>query len=111
MRQRKRSYTLLFMGIISFLVLFYIILFLSPTYEVQSSNFTFPIMYLFFLSFFLFVFSLITFIFKSKTHGLLIGLFFVSFLIFHLNDLAHPFFFILLAALFLTLELFFTYRK
>jgi hypothetical protein len=66
---------------------------------------------LFFILLALFLFSSGTYVFKSKTHGILIASFAVIYLIFRLSNLTNPFFLILLAALFLTLELFVSYRK
>jgi hypothetical protein len=66
---------------------------------------------LFFILLALFLFSSGTYVFKSKTHGILIASFAVIYLVFRLSNLTNPFFLILLAALFLTLELFVSYRK
>ncbi|HSA83865.1 MAG TPA: hypothetical protein VLF20_03180 [Patescibacteria group bacterium] len=114
MRQRKRSIVLLIISILSFLALAYLIFFISPDYQLlvpRSFSVVGSSLIFFFPLLFLFCFSLITYLFKSKTHGLLVGLFVITFLLFRLSNLTHPFFFILLAGLFLTLELFFAHRK
>jgi hypothetical protein len=110
--RNKRSIKLfLLLGIPSFLGLIATIFLFSPDTNLSFGNYKIPILPLFFLLLFNFFFSLGSFLFKSKTHGLLLGLFVISYFLFYLNNLTHPFFFILLAGLFLTLELLFTYRK
>lgn len=111
MRQRKRPLSYLIVSIALFVLLAWIVMFLSPTGQISLSILAIPILPIFLLLLFLFLFSLGTYIFKNKLQGLLIGLFVVSFFLFRLTNLTHPFFFILLAALFLTVELMITYRK
>jgi hypothetical protein len=110
-RNKKNVKLFLLLGIPSFLGLMATIFFFSPDTNLSLSNYKIPLLPLFFLLLFSFFFSLGSFLFKSKIHGLLLGLFVISYLLFRLNNLTHPFFFILLAGLFLTLELLFTYRK
>ena len=110
-RQRKNPLKYLLISIASFLTLIYILFFIPPSYHIQIFSFQIPILSLFFIFLFSFLFSLPTFIFKNKSHGLLLGLFAISILVFRLTGLTHPFFFILLVSLFLTLELLFTYKK
>ncbi|HWY79616.1 MAG TPA: hypothetical protein VNW29_04630, partial [Candidatus Sulfotelmatobacter sp.] len=66
---------------------------------------------LFFLLVFVFFFSLGASVFKSKKHGVLLAGLVISYLIFRLIHLTHPFFLILLLALFFVLELFVSTRE
>jgi hypothetical protein len=88
-----------------------LIFFLPPDFQVQVGTIQVSIVYLFFSLLFLFLFCLVSFALQSKTHGLLFGGFVVTYLGFRLNGLVHPFFFILLVAIFLLLELVFFNRK
>lgn len=110
-RQRKRSLTLLILALFSLITMLLLVGFFPPTHEFPLFTLQIPILYIFFITLFLCCFSATSYFFKSKVHGILLGLFLVSILVFRLNNLTHPFFFILLAGLFLTLELLFTYRK
>ena len=111
MRKRKKPIKFLLLSILSFLALIYIIFFIPPSYHIQIFSLQLPIVSLFLLSLFLFCFSLPTYLFKNRADGLLISIFAVSIFVFRLTNLTHPFFFILLVSLFLTLELLFTYKK
>ncbi len=101
----------LLIGIILLFFLILLISFFSPNTELSFLSYKIPVLIVFFLLLFSTIFSLGTYIFKSKTQGVLFGLLIIGFLIFRVNNLTHPFFFILLGALFLTLELLFTYKK
>ena len=111
MRKRKKTLSLLFLITLSLLTLGSLVIFFPPTDSLTIFHVKLSIILLFFVALFLFAFATGTFFFKNKVHGLLLGFFLIIFLIFRLNNLTHPFFFILLLALFLTLELLFTYRK
>jgi hypothetical protein len=123
MRTRRRSLSLLIIGILSFLVLIGLLYFFSPTATITISDILsnvpailntyvkIPTMALFFVLLAVFLFSIISFIFKSKIHGVLAAAFVTIYLLFRLNHLTHPFFLILLLALFVTLELFASNRK
>ena len=122
MRHQKRPLSLLIIGIISLVTLAYLIYFFPP-----NSNLTFPKiittlpislenylqippLILFFLLTAIFFFSIGSYIFKSKAHGILIAGLVIVYLLFRLYHLTHPFFLILLLALFLVLELFVSSR-
>ena len=53
----------------------------------------------------IFFYSLIAYLFRSFIHGILVGLFPVIYLIMRLNDLTSPLIFVLLAAIFVVLEI------
>ncbi len=106
--RKKRSLSLLFVALASFLVLLSLIFMTSPTQTIYLGSIGFSIQLLFFLLLDIFLFSSINFAFNSRIHGVLGSLFVVSYLLFRLNNLTHPFVLILLLALFLTIELVFT---
>ena len=87
-----------------------LVLFVSPTIPLPFLSLipTYSVLLLF-LFFFLFFTG--TFIFKTKRHGILLGFFAVTYLLFRINNLTHPFFFILLLALFFMIELLISYKK
>ncbi len=123
MRHQKRPLLLLIIGIFSLLALAGLIYFFPPDTAFTLSqilpNLSFPlekfiqvsIIILFFLLLAIFLFSLCSYAFKSKAHGVLIASFFVIYFLFRLNHLTNPFFLILLIALFVTLELFVSNKK
>jgi hypothetical protein len=117
MRQHKRPLSLLIIGIISLLTLAALVYYFPP-----NNNLTFPDTLvtipfslakfiqipptiIFFVLLAIFLFSIGSFSFKSKAHGILIAGMVVIYLLFRLNHLTHPFFLILLLALFFTLEM------
>jgi hypothetical protein len=105
----KRNYWFLLLSIITFTALGFVVYFFPPNYTVTSLQIS--IVYAFYTLIFLSLFSAGSFIFKSHVHGILLGLVVVAYLLFRQNDLTHPFFALLLAALFLVLELLFSYKK
>ena len=114
MRQKTKKLIPVLLILSSLIILAGLIFMISifpPDYQINLLNINLPIISCFFVLLFFFIFTLGTFLFKSKTQGFLIGLLIIGFLIFRVNNLTHPFFFILLGALFLTLELLFTYKK
>lgn len=107
----KRSWGLLVLSISSLAGIMYLVIYTAPTSFFAVSSFQVSVLPIFFLLLFLFLFGGCAFIFKSKIHGILIALLAVVYLLFRQNDLTHPFFAVLLLALFLVLELMFTYKK
>lgn len=104
-RKKKFSFLVLFAAVISLALLGSTIYYLPPTYIYTFFILRIPISLLFFVLVFSSFYTTSLLIFRSKLHGILIGSFVVLYLIFRLSNLTHPFFLILLAALFLTLEL------
>jgi len=116
MRKPRKPIKYLLLSIVSLFGLFILLFFFPPTHKFSifptgTGNFQFSIIYCFFILIFLFFFSVSCYFFKNKIQGLLIGFFVLSFLIFHLIKLTHPFFLILLIALFFTLELLLISKK
>lgn len=123
MRHRRRPLSLLFIGIICLILLACLIYYFAP-----NTNLSFPENYVsipfslnrliqipplsvFFILVAISFFSLGTYSFKSKAHGILIAGLFVTYLLFRLNNLTNPFFLILLLALFFTLEMLVSSRR
>jgi hypothetical protein len=109
--RRGRPFIFLLTGILSLASLIYMVVQLSPSTNPAVLGYQLPLIPLFIVLVFTTLYFLGSYIFRSKSHGILIGTFTVVYLFFRLSDLTHPFFFILLFALFLTLELFVSYRK
>lgn len=100
------------MGLCALCALVYLIVTVPPTTS-YDALFTMQLSVLpvFHALLFLFLFGISSFLLRSKIHGVLIGLVVVIYLLFRQNDLTHPFFALMLAALFLVLELLFSYKK
>lgn len=123
MRHRTRPLFLLIIGIASFIALACLIYFLSPAASIGITQFfpniSFPLeefiqippTILFFILLSLFIFSTVSYLFKSKVHGSLTTGFVIIYLIFRLTHLTNLFFLLLLLALFITLELFVSNRR
>lgn len=117
MRHRKRPLILLFAGVICLITLGCLVYFIPPNTSfsllqiVPSIPSTidkytqFPTILLFYILLSLFLFTTVSYFFKSKIHGVLITAFVIIYLIFRLNHLTNPFFLIILLALFVTLEM------
>src|SRR5690349_13503712 len=95
-KRRTKSLIFLLLCLTSFILLITLLYFFPPEFKFQISTFTFQPIYIFFPLLFIFIFSLITYLFKSKTHGILIASFFMTYLLFRFNNLTHPFFLVLL---------------
>jgi hypothetical protein len=107
----SRSILMLILSILLFGMLAAIIWYFPPTQEYHLLIVTIPVIPVVLGILGAFVFCTTTYIFKSKIHGILTAMVVVTYLIFRENSLTHPFFGLLLLALFLVLELLFTYRK
>lgn len=110
-REKKFSFLLLFLCLLSLALLGALIYYFPPNQAYSVLSFNLSVLLLFFPLIFLFLFSLGALILRSKFHGTLIASFVTLYLLFRLNNLTHPFFLILLAALFLTLELMIANRR
>jgi len=107
----KKALKFLFLSLFSLGGLIYLIVFFPPTLTLQIAQLALPVFYILFPILFLFLFSLVTYFFRSSKHGLLLATFVNIYLIFRLNNLTHLFFLVLLFALFLILELLFARKK
>jgi len=111
MRRKNRKLLHLFLALLSGGSLLACILLLSPKYAFELPFFNIPILIIFFILLACFLFFGISFATKSRKHAYLITFFVLVYLLFRLWGLTHPFFFFLLLALFLTLELLFTSKN
>jgi len=118
MRHRQRPLVLLITAIVSFIALCCFVYFIAPDTNISLQGeltglpfsldrfLSVPPLSIFFVLLAIFLFSAGSYILKSKMHGVLISSFVGIYLLFRLNHLTHPFFLILLLALFFVLELF-----
>ncbi|OGH24115.1 MAG: hypothetical protein A3B47_04580 [Candidatus Levybacteria bacterium RIFCSPLOWO2_01_FULL_39_24] len=109
MNRRKRPVWLLVISFLLLVGLAYLIIFHSPSaqFAIYSAGWRISILPVFFLLFFAFLLSFITYLLRSLRRAALIGLLIVIYLVFRMLHLDSPHFPILLLALFITLELFF----
>lgn len=91
----------------SLLLLLYLTIAHSPSENVSITGIHLSLVFLFFPLLFFFVFSVFSFFAKSNKQGILAAIFCSLYLLLRLNNLTHPFFLVLLLAIFLTLELLF----
>lgn len=111
LHRKKRPINLLMLSLLSFVGLGLLIFFFQPTAHFSLFILQLPVLPFFFVLLFFSCYGLCSYLFKSRRHGILITCFVIIYLLFRLNNLTHPFFLIILAALFLTVELLFSYRK
>ena len=104
MHRKKRKRIFLITSLISLIGLTAIILFLPPTFAISLPFLSLPIFWLTFILIFFFLYSLTAFVFRSFIHGILVGLFPITYLVLRLNDVTGPIFFILLLGLFVAME-------
>ena len=109
--RKRRNYIYLLFSILFAISTGYIFFNFPPDYKFYISNFGIPVLPIFFISFATFIFSLITFIFKSRLQGLIFALFLIFCLILRLTVLKHWLFLALILALFATTELFIHKKK
>jgi hypothetical protein len=109
--RRRRPLLLLVLGLVSLGSLAGLVYNYPPNVQPIIFSYSVPLLHIFILLLFSTLFCLGSFAFKSKSHGFLIATFTSIYLVFRLNNLTHPFFFILLFGLFVSLELFVSYRK
>src|SRR6266568_3929289 len=111
MRSRRRPLSLLIIGVISLLTLASLIYFFPPNSSLTLDKFTqISPLILFFVLVTIVLFSIGSYLLNSKKKGILIAGFVIIFLLFRLTHLTHPFFLILLLALFFSLEMFVSSR-
>jgi hypothetical protein len=107
----KRSWKDLLASVIIFAALAGVVYGLPPTYTTKIAGYSFSVLVLFFPLVFAFLFTLNAFLFRSKKHAALLSFFLVTCMVFLLNHLTQPFFYVLLAALVLVLEILIVYIK
>lgn len=110
-RRKRFPFFFTTLAVLSFAALGLIIYAFPPTANYTLVAFPLSILLLFFPLVFSFFFFATSAIFRSKWHGSLVASFVTLYLLFRINNLTHPFFLILLAALFVTLELMVANRR
>jgi len=110
MRKSKRDFGALIVGIAALSLLIYLMLNFSPDKNVRVLNISLPSIPLFLALFFVAVYEVFKFSLNQR-RGFLISFFATLYLILRFNHLTHPFFLILILALFITFELLFRRRK
>jgi len=109
--RKRRNFWHLILSIISLIGLVYLIIFVKPDQNLQALIFKISPLPLFFVLVFLFLTSIISFVFRNLRWGIFVGLFIVGLLILMLYHFAQPFFIIMLLALFFVLELVFSHKR
>src|SRR4051794_19893644 len=107
MRTRKKLFYLPLISIASLVSLIYIILYFPPSFSIPLGSMQLPILPISFLLFFVFLWSLVGFIFANRTQGLIVALLPSVYLLLRYIKLNQPFFLVLLVLLFVGLELLF----
>lgn len=103
--RKKKSLPLLLLVVLSLIVILFIFFFIPPSYGVALAGIQINILLFFFPLLFIFTYSLLSFLFQKKTHGVLAGTFLILYLILRLGGFTHPLFLLILLALLLILEL------
>ena len=106
-RKKKHIFINIFLSIAFLLATVALVQSFPPGFMIEIGNIAFSVIIVFFISIFLFIFFLVYALSGSKKHGILLSTFGISCLLFLFYKLTNPLFFILLAALFLVLELLF----
>lgn len=107
MHRRRRPLVYLFLSILSLAGLIGLFFFVSPVYQIPLAVVQLPIIVPFFILLVLFCFSVVTYSFKSRKHGILFSLFVLTYLLLRMFGFTHPLFFLLLLGIFLTFEMLF----
>lgn len=122
-RHRKRHFWLLIFSFLIFCALVYLVLNFDPTDQftihlpsmlrktLQLDNLPLSIPTIFFLLLFLLSFSLTSYLLNNLRRGIFVGFFTTSYFLLRFFHLTHISLLILLIALFVTLELFFSRRR
>jgi len=111
MQRRRRNYFLLILSLLFLIGLVYLIIYISPNQVFQVLSIKISVLLLFFLLTFLFIFSFMAFWLKNLRRGMFFGFLIIGLLLLLFYRFIHPFFIIMLIALFGVLELFFSHRR
>ncbi len=109
--RKRHNYIYLLISVLLGIIISYLFVNFSPFHKFQISNLSLPILPVFFASLGLLIFSLSTFIFIGKQHGVIITLIILGYLLMRLIGLTHWIFLILSIALLITIELFIIKKK
>lgn len=108
MHRKKRPFKLLILTLLSAGALYYIAVNFPPNYQLLITNYKIPIVYVFFLLFFLFSSTFFAFFLNYIRRGFFLGAAVTTYLLLRYLNLTHPLFALGLLAIFLALELVFT---
>lgn len=111
MRKNREDFPAIIIGFAALISLIYIILNFAPDKSFNILNFSFSPILIFLVLVFISIYELFSFTFNDQRQGFLVSFFATLYLILRLNRLIHPFFLILIVAIFITLELLFRKRK
>ena len=117
MNRRKRPFWLLVLSLLSLAALIYLIVSFSPSSKLHLPlealakwgiiNYQLPVLPIFFLLLFSYLFFIFTYLSRNIRRATTVGLLIITYLIFRMLNLDSPYFLLLLIALFISLELFF----
>ena len=109
MEKKKRSVIMLLFGLLMLIALGYFLYAFSPNSILPNPiPTTIQPIYIFFTIFFLFLFFIGTFLLNHLRRGVLFALFLCCYMLLRLNHLGEIYFLLILLALFVSLEFFFT---
>lgn len=109
--RKRHNYIYLLLAILFAILTGYIFLNFPPEFKFQFLNLKISIIPFFFISFSIFIFSLTTFLFIQRLHGILFVIFILGYISMRLVGLTHWIFLLLVVALFITAELFIIKKK
>ena len=109
--RKRHNYIYLLIAILLTIITSYLFVNFSPFHKFLISAVTIPILPIFFAILGLLIFSLSTFIFIGKQHGVVITLIVLGYLLMRLIGLTHWIFLTLSIALLITVELFLIKKK
>ncbi len=109
--RKRHNYIYLLIAILLAIITSYLFVNFSPFHKFLISGITIPVLPIFFATLGLLIFSLSTFIFIGKQHGVVITLTILGYLLMRLIGLTHWIFLILVLGLLITVELFITKKK
>lgn len=108
--RHRRPLTAYFLFVIFFMFFLGIVFFIPPNQTIDLKIFKLPIIFIFFMDVYLFIFFLFFFL-VNKTVGTLVAIFICFYFLLRLVHLTHPIFFIISFSLLITLILFFHKKK
>lgn len=111
MRKSRRNYLNLAVSLTCLGLLIYFILNFAPDKNFSILKLSLPTLPVFFLLFFAAIYEALAYFLNNKRQGFFISLFTTIYLILRFFKLTHPFFLILILALFVTFELLFRKRN
>jgi hypothetical protein len=111
MRRKKRFLPFLILSVLSFGILIALIFTTDPSAQFSLGPILIPYSFIILMPLLSLIFFLPSYILKNKIHGILLSIFVIFSLLFRLQGLTHPIFFLLLLAILLTLELLFTKKR